>query len=440
MFKQLRTKFILLNMVTVTAVLAIVFTTVCVLNYRVTLNEVKTQLASSAQAGYESLRFSLMGPGGWYDNIDASTDDNDTRPQIGGHGRTSADFPVAVYAMITDESGNTIFYTLREVSNATVSNETLEELAGMLTSEDDCFSTFSKLELYAYQKDYNGVTIVALADTSATDGWKPLALILGLVGLGTLLVFFVISLFFSRWALRPVQEAWDKERRFVADVSHDLKTPLTVILANTAIMQENRDASVAEMSQWVESTQAEALEMQGLVTDMLELSKLDAAEEAKAEPVFETVDLSGVAEGQALMFESVAFERQVSLESDVEEGIVVQGQTSQLNRLCGILLDNACKYTPQGGAITLCLKKDAAAKHAILSVTNTGEPISPEDLEHLFDRFYRADAARTQGGEVGGHGLGLAIAHAIVTAHKGTLTATSTAEEGTCFTVTLPVG
>lgn len=143
-----------------------------------------------------------------------------------------------------------------------------------------------------------------------------------MVEVAALAVFLVISLFFSRWALRPVARAWTQQRRFVADASHDLKTPLTVILANTSIALEHPERSVASQSQWLESTQHEAEAMQGLVGDLLTLAKMDeeeaAAQSGAARPALEEVDLSDVIEGEVLQFESVAFERGVKLESQVE--------------------------------------------------------------------------------------------------------------------------
>ena len=131
----------------------------------------------------------------------------------------------------------------------------------------------------------------------------------------------------------------------------------------------------------------------------------------------------------------MAFERGVKLGSQVEPGIKLRGNEQRLRRLAGTLIDNACKYVDDGGAVDVALSR--AGKQAKLEVRNTGAPISPEDLPHVFDRFYRADKARTGG--AGGHGLGLAIARAIAEEHGGTLTASSTQAEGTAFTATLPL-
>ena len=186
--------------------------------------------------------------------------------------------------------------------------------------------------------------------------------------------------------------------------------------------------------------------MQSLVGDLLLLAQTD---EGAEKPPMERLDLTDLVEGELLQFESVAFERKVELRSQLEPGVAVCGNAPLLRKLAGTLLDNACKYTNAGGTVTVTLR--AHASEAVLSVRNSGEPIDEADLPHLFDRFYRADAARTHnaadaennGGEpganTGGYGLGLAIARDIAQAHKGTIAVTSTAQEGTTFTLRLPL-
>lgn len=328
---------------------------------------------------------------------------------------------------------------LGRYNTASISQDVLEQAGEQLAGADEGFGSLSDLGLFYMKRQAGGVMYLAFADMGSASGWRALAATLAVVEVAALTVFLVISLFFSRWALRPVARAWTQQRRFVADASHDLKTPLTVILANTSIALEHPERSVASQSQWLESTQHEAEAMQGLVGDLLTLARMDeeeaAAQSGAARPALEEVDLSDVIEGEVLQFESVAFERGVKLGSQVEPGIKLRGNEQRLRRLAGTLIDNACKYVDDGGAVDVALSR--AGKQAKLEVRNTGAPISPEDLPHVFDRFYRADKARTGG--VGGHGLGLAIARAIAEEHGGTLTASSTQAEGTAFTAKLPL-
>ncbi len=365
-----------------------------------------------------------------------------TPPVIGGRERTSGQsMPMAVFTVAADGTVSSV-----DTNTASISEDVLDQATRELSSADEGSGILADLGLIYMKRGMGNTMYLAFADTANASGWQSLAFTLAAVGLATLVVFLVISMFFSRWALRPVADAWAQQRRFVADASHDLKTPLTVILANTAIALEHPERSVASQAQWLESTQHEAEAMQGLVGDLLTLAKMDEEEAAAAaaggiggaiapKASVEQIDLSDLVEGELLQFESVAFERGVELSSDVAPGISVRGNVKRLSRLATTLIDNACKYADEGGRIDVSLK--VAGKNASLSVRNTGTPISPEDLPHVFDRFYRADKARTSG--TGGHGLGLAIAHAIAEEHGGSLSVASTQEAGTTFTATLPL-
>ena len=439
MLKKLRIKFIALNMATVAVVLTVVFAAICVVNHRQSVATVDGALNQAiAQASEHQGR--QMGKDalgeGQPDGEQPAPDGVAAPPTIGGRERSGEQvIPVALFSMSLDGD----MTALSRFNTASISQDVLEQAGEQLVGADEGFGSLSDLGLFSMKRQAGGVMYLAFADMGSASGWRALAATLAVVEIAALVVFLVISLFFSRWALRPVARAWTQQRRFVADASHDLKTPLTVILANTSIALEHPERSVASQSQWLESTQHEAEAMQGLVGDLLTLAKMDeeeaAAQSGAARPTFEEVDLSDVIEGEVLQFESVAFERGVKLGSQVEPGIKLRGNEQRLRRLAGTLIDNACKYVDDGGAVDVALSR--AGKQAKLEVRNTGAPISPEDLPHVFDRFYRADKARTGG--AGGHGLGLAIARAIAEEHGGTLTASSTQAEGTAFTATLPL-
>ena len=494
MLKKLRIKFIALNMATVAVVLTVVFTTICVVNHRQSVatvdgalnqaiaqasehqgkqmgkdafgegqpdgeqpapadggsdgssspdgQETSAQVVGQAGAavdlavGREDAAADVLAGSADQELAVADSSDVAAPPTIGGRERDGGQvIPVALFSMSADGD----MTALGRFNTASISQDVLEQAGQQLAGADEGFGSLSDLGLFYMKRQAGGVMYLAFADMGSASGWRTLAATLTVVEVAALAVFFVISLFFSRWALRPVARAWTQQRRFVADASHDLKTPLTVILANTSIALEHPERSVASQSQWLESTQHEAEAMQGLVGDLLTLAKMDeeeaAAQSGAARPAFEEVDLSDVLEGEVLQFESVAFERGVKLESQVEPGIKLQGNEQRLRRLAGTLIDNACKYVDDGGAVDVSLSR--SGKQAKLAVRNTGAPISPEDLPHVFDRFYRADKARTGG--AGGHGLGLAIARAIAEEHGGTLTASSTQAEGTVFTATLPL-
>ena len=276
---------------------------------------------------------------------------------------------------------------------------------------------------------------VALADTYSRDkalrAQATTSLAIFVASMGTL---FVVVRLLSGWALRPVEDAWERQRRFVSDASHELKTPLAVILANTQIL-EREGLLDGETARWVRSTSEEAGHMKGLVEDLLTLARADEESASGTSSLKrEDVDLSKLVEGCALEFDAVAFERGCSIERSVAPGVHVQGDAAQLERVARTLLDNATKYARRGSVVQVGLA--AEGRRARLSVANEGEPIAQRDLAHLFDRFYRTDDARERQA-TGGFGLGLAIAKSIVEAHGGSVGASSTAAGLTTFTVTL---
>ena len=515
MLRQLRTKFIALNMALAALVLAASFATICYADYRADIDDVRNRLMAATSRSLHEPQLIPdaeplhRGEGPREDGENApdagNTEDGGNRaddeatsdveagdaegapggnaganpgesaegaetpaedgsapaptqdigagtsdpgfapPRIGGPGTAEeASLPVAVY-YIADRT----VMQLTDRSGATVPEALLVHAIPEVFSAEEPWGYLPDVGLYFAKHEAGPDLMVAFADGSAADGWRSLALVLTAVGLGALGLLFLLNLVFSRWALRPVQQAWAQQQQFIADASHELKTPLTVILANNAILRQRGGDTIASQRQWIESTQMEAERMQGLVTDMLDLAR-PAPEGAQAsEDPAAVVDLSRLVEGEALTFEAVAFERELMWECAIDKGITVRGNATRLQRAVAVLLDNACKYTNAGGTVTVTLR--AHAGEAVLSVRNSGEPIDEADLPHLFDRFYRVDAARTHnaadaennggepGAETGGYGLGLAIARDIAQAHKGTIAVTSTAQEGTTFTLRLPL-
>jgi len=259
------------------------------------------------------------------------------------------------------------------------------------------------------------------------------AAVIMLVGLVAL---FGITFFLSGWALRPVARVWGQQRRFIADASHELKTPLSVIIANTEILASSRSLS-PEDREWVRRTASESRHMKALVGDLLQLARTDEAEAQGYAAVMNrtTLDLSEMVSSAALEFDPLAFEKGCSIEMQVDDGVSMQGDREWIDRLIRILLDNACKYASPESKITLKLTNQG--QYRILSVNNMGNLIEGKDLAHVFERFYRSDKARARGDEAGGFGLGLAIARGVAEAHGGSSSVTSNQAEGTPFAVQL---
>lgn len=275
-----------------------------------------------------------------------------------------------------------------------------------------------------------GVVSVRIAFTDCTmeqATMRSLLLRSGLVALAALAVLAGLSYCLAGLVVGPVKRAWQEQKQFVSDASHELKTPLTVILSSSELAAEEQD--VQRTKQYVEGIHAESLRMKALVEDMLTLARTESG----TRPATEAVDLSDTVLESVLAFEPVAFESGRELVYDIQPELTVMGSGVQLRRLTDILLDNAVKYAAEGTPIRLLLRQEGRC--AALRVENRGETIPAEKLRHIFDRFYRADESRS-GGE--GFGLGLAIAQSIAQSHGGSIGCAS--EEGvTRFIVTLPL-
>lgn len=250
------------------------------------------------------------------------------------------------------------------------------------------------------------------------------------IGVVSFLVFWGLSMLLARWAVHPVERAWREQKQFVADASHELKTPLTVITTNAELLQQPGvdEKSRERLSGNVLDT---ARHMRGLLEQMLELARGD---QQAAKTAYQPLDLGEVVTGEVLTYEAVFYEAGLELERRGEEHVTVQGDSVELRQVVDILLDNAWKYSNPRGKTVVELR-GAGRRKCVLSVSNPGPEIPPQDLPHLFQRFYRCDRARTRGESFG---LGLAIAHSIVLRHRGRMGAASRQGVNT-FWVELPM-
>ena len=233
-----------------------------------------------------------------------------------------------------------------------------------------------------------------------------------LIGSLSFLAFLGLSLLLARWAVRPVERAWQQQRQFVADASHELKTPLAVITTNAELLQGTQEAGPASH---ILST---ARQMRQLMEGLLELARADGG---ASETPMARVDWSALVEEALLPFEPVFFERGLTLTPRVQPGLAVWGRADQLRQAVDILLDNAQKYAVSPSAVYLHLDR-VNHNRCLLMVENRADPLSRQELEDIFKRFYRTDRARSRDGSFG---LGLPIAKQIVSAHRGRIWAES---------------
>ena len=398
MIRKLRLKFVAICMALVTAILAVVF-------FSVYLSMARNISDLSRQVLYRVSQEETIG--------------GMTRPDIsiaiGGDRVLLPYFTVNVWP---SRGGG---YTA-QITGGTYSNlEDTEELTAIL---QDCLSqnrqegTVSGYHLRYLRQDNGLYEKLAFVDMSMEQA--VLRRMMGsylVIALAALALLLGVSVLLSHWATRPVEKAWKQQRQFLSDASHELKTPLTVILSNAELLEQTELPD--KPARWTDNILSEAGRMRSLVEEMLTLARADNMVRT-AVPT--EVSLSDIAADAVLAFEPVAFEAGKPLAYDIDRDAAVLGDGDKLRQLVSILLDNAIKYGAEGGTIHLRLQK--TDRQAILTVSNPGEPIPPEKLGRLFERFYRADDSR---GEQSGFGLGLSIAQAIAQEHKATLKAESDA-------------
>lgn len=279
--------------------------------------------------------------------------------------------------------------------------------------------------LQYFRKDYDRGTLVVFSDRSAEQ------LLLHKVLLVSILVFllmegvvFFLTMLLTKRAMRPMQETFERQRQFISDAGHELKTPLTIISANVDILHDE----IGE-NKWLSYIQSQTERMRVLVGEMMNLTKLEMGDKEKD---FVDFSLSEAVSGAALPFEGQAFEQEKQLELEIQEDISYHGNPDQIKQLVGIFMDNALKYSKEHGEIRVTLQQVQNKK--TLKVYNTGKGIPESEKEKIFQRFYRSDASRARA--TGGYGLGLSIAQSIADAHKIRIQVESEYEHWICFILT----
>lgn len=221
----------------------------------------------------------------------------------------------------------------------------------------------------------------------------------------TITVMFFLAVYLAKRIVKPLEESYQKQKQFISDAGHELKTPIAVVNANAEMLQRD----IGE-NQWLANIQYENERMRLLVGQLLELARTE-----NVQPQTARLDFSHLTTGEVLPFESVAYEKGLSIKAEILPDLWIDGDSIQLKLLISILIDNAIRHSENGNNIVVKLTESRIS--VILSVENSGKLIPPEQQERLFDRFYRVDDARNS--EDNHYGLGLAIAKAIVTTHNG---------------------
>ena len=309
----------------------------------------------------------------------------------------------------------TTFYTVAvsyegkvlEIKNETPTvhtNADLERLAKQIIEGTENNGTENNLAFYKVDK--GGYTLVVFMDNTVINESAMTLLRYTLIFGGVALaLFFFLSVYLARKIVNPLEESYQKQKQFISDAGHELKTPVSVVNANAELLSREIGSN-----QWLQNIQYENERMGMLVGQLLDLARTE-----NVTPQMERIDLSRLVDGEALPFDGVAFEHGLHLNENIAPGIAVNGNSTQLKQIVSILLDNAIKHGKGGKDVWLSLAKEHG--YAKLSVINVGNEIPEEHRKNLFERFYRVDEARN--GEDKHYGLGLAIAKSIVEGHKG---------------------
>ena len=270
---------------------------------------------------------------------------------------------------------------------------------------------------WRYMRAPNGM-LVLLDRTPELSMIRKLISIFLLIALFGIIVMFFVSWQLANWSVSPISVAWEKQKQFVADASHELKTPLAVISANTEVVLANPRASVSGQSKWLNYIQSETMRMSKLISSLLSIARMDQPENSADEST--VISLSDTVSNICLQFEPMIFENGKTLNTVIQRKVTIKAEEDNVKQLLSILLDNAVLHSVPKAQITVSLSKDTQGKIR-LAVANTAKDIPKEQLEHLFDRFYRVDTE----GSPNGSGLGLSIAKSIVHQMGGKISVTS---------------
>ena len=348
-------------------------------------------------------------PEGRPDNVagdmnDSTSGDMPARPENPGF-MSNPRFQVMIfYTVAFDENGEVV--EIKNERPVVHDNEELEKLARSIIAEKDYSGTKNNLAYYVVEKfDYK---IVAFMDTTViNESAATLLRYTVIFGIILLTVFFFVARYLAKRIVTPLEENYRKQKQFISDAGHELKTPVAIVSANAEMLGRQIGDN-----QWLSNIQYENERMGMLVGQLLELAHAD-----NITPKMEVLDFSRLCNGEILPFESIIYESGYTINYEIAEGIKAEGNETQIKQLVSILIDNAMRHSKEGGEIRFVLEKDNS--NAVISVVNSADEIPMEQRKQIFERFYRVDDART--GDSKHYGLGLAIAKTIAENHKGSI-------------------
>lgn len=438
MIKTLQKKFIMTAMIAITILIVVLLGTVNVVNIVRINNRISSMMEAISEndrlfAGFEfgdrpenmPEDIGTADPENMPEQYDERHEERDDRFRLFNPIVNEDDKLSAVYFMVRlDNDGNVVFTDVNNISS--VDEEAAEEYAKKVIAETE---KKGKIDNYRYiisqSPDGRGQTIVFMDVHSQTQ--SILAVVIVSIGVGLLCWIFMLLLVIalSKKAIRPIAENIERQKQFITDAGHEIKTPLAIILANTDAMELHNGEN-----KWSNNIRKQTTRLSELMQRMLSLSKMD---EGTAKLKFEELDITKLVKDTTNSFKESAEKKNIVIDKDIEENVICRADKESMTQLINILVDNAVKYADEDSVIKVKLKN--RDKHMRLSVSNTCSKLPDVSPEKMFDRFYRGDSARTQKG--GGFGIGLSVAQAVAQSHKGTITAKYKEENVICFEVTI---
>lgn len=333
-------------------------------------------------------------------------------------------YEIRYFSVLLDETGAVVETDTGQI--AAVDEETAVDYAVQILAQDTQAGFLKDYRYLISQEGTDtrvifldcGASMVAFRSTLFTSLW--------VAAVGLAAVLFLILLF-SRRLVRPLILGYEKQKRFITDAGHEIKTPIAIIQADSEVL-----ALESGENEWIQDIQHQIRRLSSLTNDLIYLSRM---EEDQGRGKFLPLSLSQVVTETAQAFQTMAKSQNKSFTIDVQPGLAMEGEEKALGQLVSVLLDNALKYAPEGGEIALALARQG--KYFRLTVENTAQGITKELLENLFDRFYRGDVSRDS--SQGGYGIGLSIARAVVQAHRGKISAAAKGEDKLLIAVLLPM-
>ena len=398
MIYRLQRKFILISTVAVLSVIALVFGVILILNIS-SMNRNMDILADRVSEGggrfpgaFDELPFPDKMPPKNEQNFDFITPETP--------------FSTRHFTVFFDRNGNVV-ETFTDSIYA-IDEDTAIEYAEKVMEDEKKRGWISSYRYKVFSAEM-GYGVVFVDGSMSRSAMMQSMTIAGIVLLGCAALVLILIFLLSKKAVKPIAESYEKQKQFVTDANHELKTPLTLIMANVEIAELELGKN-----EWLDDIRAEGHRMTELVNQLVALSRMD--EEGQLMNVTK-VSFGKLVADTISEFESLAKDRGKALNASIDKEITYLGDEALLHRLVGILMDNAIKYCDQGGEISVSLRR---GKRVSLTVENTYSAVGDIELHRLFDRFYRADKARRF---TGGYGVGLSMAKAIVEKHKGEITA-----------------